>query len=129
MTGVRSVVRQFALGCLVCQLVTLTLGPSIQIVSATSSTAEQTCRCPHGAHGVHTDACPMHRTPAMSTQCRMRSAHSTADAALLSLLGPLGLVPSTKVLINPPLSETLALVECGTAIERLLSPDSPPPRA
>jgi hypothetical protein len=129
MTGVRILVRLFALGCLVCQLNTLALVPSIQMVSATSSSAQQACRCPHGAHGVHAATCPMHKRAASAAQCRMRSARSRADAALLSILGPLGLVPSTGALINPPLSETRALVEGGTAIERVLSPDSPPPRA
>lgn len=126
MTPVRPVLGPIALGWLVCQLATLTLMPVVQVVSAKSISAEQTCRCPDGAH---TGLCPLHKTPAGSKQCLLRSADSTDGAALVPLLGLLGLIPTREALIDPPLSDALALVDPVAAIERLLSPDTPPPRA
>ena len=125
MTRLRPVLGPIALGWLVCQLTTLTLVPVAVMISATSISAEQKCQCPAGAH---TSQCPMHKTPAGS-QCLLRSADSTGGAALVPFLGLPGFIPTREAVIDPPLSDALALVEPGAAIRRLLSPDTPPPRA
>src|ERR1700730_12997724 len=83
---------------LLCQIATLTVAPA---ALAWRSTSELECTCPQGAEG----ACPMHhqKTSLGPKPCLLRSASDSAGSALVSLLSPLGLLPSATRLIAPAL--------------------------
>ncbi|OFW29464.1 MAG: hypothetical protein A3G76_07425 [Acidobacteria bacterium RIFCSPLOWO2_12_FULL_65_11] len=111
---------------LVCQAVTLAAAP-VSLGAMPSTPDALKCMCPPGmAPG---EACPMHHTPQGTRECVLTSGSSSSDAALLSMMGNLGLMPPVQTL-----STTVAVVGVVTPVIALtisspVRPESPPPRA
>ena len=108
---------------LLCQIATLTVAP---VALAWHTTTELECTCPQGAEGV----CPMHhqKTSVGAKQCVLRNAADGTGSALVSLLNPLGLLPSATRLIAPALADSASISVFSTVRDLLLPPDAPPPR-
>lgn len=123
--------RWFAGVWLLCQLAALAAAPvalGAAHLSVGAAVVEQ-CDCPGAGPG---DSCPMHphgKPRESSSDCRLESACPPTDAALLSLLGGMG-VPcdtGTDADVDGPAE---ALVLCAVpARSRAAGPESPPPRS
>jgi hypothetical protein len=111
---------------LLCQLTGLAAAPFALCCSQLAS-ADQTPACCRGlAPG---QKCPMHHGDASDSTCKMRSACSRSDAALLTLTGGLGVLPEPTVgVIAFDPGAAIAAVAVSTVV-RSDRPDSPPPRA
>jgi hypothetical protein len=109
----RSMLRLFASAWLLCQLTGLIAAP----VAA--------C-CPGVAPG---QVCPMHHTREGAKHCVMRSDCGSSTAALLTLIGGVGLVPPPVAFAGPFVVATPALRPAFPAIARAERPEAPPPRA
>jgi hypothetical protein len=59
----------------------------------------------------------------------MRSADTSSGAALVSVFGPLGLLAPSMSSVAPAITSFQRIPRCARAIERMLPPDPPPPRA
>jgi hypothetical protein len=85
--------------------------------------------CPGLAPG---QICPMHHKRAGDRKepvCKMRDACGTADAALVSLAGVVGLLPHTTTAVSAFEVGDVVRVSFSSAILRARPPDPPPPRA
>jgi hypothetical protein len=89
----------------------------------TTPAAAVHCKCSH-TPGI---VCPMHHTSNGRTECALRSATSHDGSALLSLLGPIGVVPFSAITAVTQGSSPVP-ADVRTAIDRPLAPESPPPR-
>jgi hypothetical protein len=73
--------------------------------------------------------CPMHHKVEGKPTCKMRDACGRADAALVSLAGIVGLLPSMTVAVSTFVAGDRFAALVPSAISRAYRPDSPPPRA
>ena len=64
-----------------------------------------------------------------STECSLRGAFDPLDALVGSLLGTAGVLPQVVMTIAPIESNHGPSLPDGTPLDRLVLPDSPPPRA
>jgi hypothetical protein len=111
---------------LLCQVAGLAAAPFSLCCSQLAS-ADQTPACCRGLAPGQT--CPMHHGDKSDSTCKMRSACSRSDAALLTLTGGLGVLPaSTMGVIAFDPGVVIAAVTVSTAL-RADRPDPPPPRA
>jgi hypothetical protein len=110
---------------LIYQMAAMALVPAA-VMAGSVDERQVECSCPHRSTG---GACPMHKTAPGSTLCLVRSADSSGQAVLSSLLGPVGVVPALVALISPLPIGTFILVARRTVSDRPLPPDPPPPRA
>ena len=110
-------------------LVTVAVPVALWAATPGASHAEE-CTCEHPSSGV----CPMHRHSSTSsssptTACPVRSALDPLDALVTSMIGPVGVLPGFVAAINTiETSDRLPRME-RAPLERLVPPDSPPPRA
>ena len=76
------------------------------------------------------ETCPMHHGhDGTDTTCKMRSACGRSDAALLTLAGGLGVLPSATISVTPfDPGAILGPISASTVL-RSKRPESPPPRA
>jgi hypothetical protein len=111
---------------LVCQFAGLASGP-LSVAGTIASAAVQKCTCPPGtAPG---GACPMHHTREGARECVLKSASSSSDTALLSLVGTLGLMPAAQTIdALLPLAAQSVLPVSPFPTTRSDRPESPPPR-
>jgi hypothetical protein len=120
--------RSLAWAWLICQLTGFVAAP-VAVSFGAMQVAEDTgdhC-CPGLAPG---QACPMHHNRAEAKTCVMRSACSPSPAALVTLMGGLGLIPpASAVALTAFVAGDVALIPSTAAIARSKRPDSPPPRA
>jgi hypothetical protein len=128
MHTVRRLLRSVAAAWVVCQLAGVVAAPlAMRFAPAPEPEHHATkCVCPGVAPG---QTCPMHHTTRDNgRECLMRSASGPADAALLSLVGTAGLVPSlsSSLVTLQSLEPISAATPC--AIARAARPDAPPPR-
>lgn len=130
MQRIRKPLSWLVAGWLVFQLATLVAAPIVLggsgAVHAASDDAN--CTCPPGtAPGL---TCPMHSSPyGDAPACRIRSTSGPSDAALLSLVGGLGVLPpSRSVPYVAPVARAVAIPTVAL-IGRSELPESPPPRA
>jgi hypothetical protein len=72
--------------------------------------------------------CPMHHTKEGVRTCKMRSACSSSDAALVLLSGGLGVLPEPTVTVSAFELRDGTPVMAPSAIARVLRPESPPPK-
>ena len=95
-----------------------------------ASLVDQICTCPVGDH----QTCPMHHgQPAgdehsAAGRCVLRNASGGVNAALLSLAGPLGVLPVSAA---APVDDRVAVIDVPNAAVQLRSklPPFQPPRA
>jgi hypothetical protein len=125
-TSMRPMLRALASVWLLCQLAGLIAAPVAMCVSPAevAASAEDAC-CPGVAPG---QVCPMHHTREGAKHCVMRSTCASSTAALLTLVGGVGLLPSVA-----PSAAVLAVSGAAprvasTPIVRTELPESPPPR-
>jgi hypothetical protein len=71
----------------------------------------------------------MHHTREGQRTCKMRSACSAADAALISLSGGLGDLPPATSSMSAFEPGAILATLASSAIVRAARPESPPPRA
>lgn len=123
----RPLLRSLASVWLACQLAGFAAAPLALCLGPASAAAdvEDAC-CPGIAPG---QMCPMHHTREGTRQCVLRNACASSSAALLTLFGGLGLLPSsaessTVVAVSP-----LGPAPSSERIVRADLPESPPPRA
>ena len=110
---------------LVCQLAGLA-GAPLSAVGVIAN-AVQRCTCPPGA--APDAACPMHHSAARGRECVLKSASSAGDAALLSLMGTLGLMPPSQATVAVAVAVRAVPSLYTSTIARSDRPESPPPRA
>ena len=101
-------------------------GATIMVLVSGITSSDIVCTCAHGAdHG----SCPMHRTPADSTRCRLQSAEDDLGLALTSMPGPLTL-PAASV---RAVAEASAFLPKGydstLPSDWTVPPEPPPPRS
>jgi len=130
MQWIRKPLSLLVAGWLVIQLATLVAAPIVLGGSGVVHTAsgDANCTCPPGtAPGL---TCPMHSSPhGDAPTCRIRSTSGPSDAALLSLVGGLGVLPlSRSVPYVAPVAAAVAIPPVAL-IGRSELPESPPPRA
>jgi hypothetical protein len=100
-------------------------GPVTVALLTGASPADIVCTCAHG--GDHS-TCPMHRTPADSTRCRLQSTQDGPASMLLSSLGLLVLpVTSNVTLVDAP-SPVLTGYASPLPSDWIVFPEPPPPR-
>ena len=73
--------------------------------------------------------CPMHHTREGGKTCKMRSACSNTDSALVSLAGGLGVLPSLTASVNAFEYRGVLTTITPAAVSRANRPDAPPPRS
>jgi hypothetical protein len=124
MARVRRIAGPAAAIWLVVQTATLVLVPAFFIAGSQAAPLE--CTCMHD--GNHRD-CPMHHASPMGARICIQTTDSTGFAVLGSMLGHLGVVPSSIQMLHltpPPFAErTAALPHPRTPAP----PNPPPPRA
>jgi hypothetical protein len=118
-----------AAGWVLCQLAAFAAAPIVLSADGLDPVTVERCTCAEGAPGA---ACPMHQghggDPKRSgTDCKLRSSCASSEAALLSLAGGLGLVPSPAVV---SVNRVVALIPgpLVRALNRVELPEFPPPR-
>jgi len=119
--------RVLASAWLICQLAGLMAAPVAVCAAPVDLTAstEEAC-CPGVAPG---QVCPMHHTREGRKQCVMRSACADSTAALLSLVGGVGMMPSAAFASSDALAPAGRAPKLATApIARTELPEFPPPR-
>ena len=120
--------RVLASAWLMCQLAALIAAPvGVCIAPAeTVASAEEAC-CPGVAPG---QVCPMHHTREGAKHCAMRSTCASSTAALLTLVGGVGLLPSLTSSAAQALAPSGAAPRFSSSpIARTELPESPPPRS
>jgi hypothetical protein len=73
--------------------------------------------------------CPMHHGGHGDTTCKMRSACGRPDAALLTLAGGIGILPSATTSVTAFDPGAILTPITASAVLRSQPPESPPPRA
>lgn len=123
----RPMLRYLACVWLVCQLTGFVAAPvavSLGAMQVAKDTGDHCC--PGLAPG---QACPMHHNRAGAKTCVMRNACSPSPAALLTLMGGLGLLPrSSDRALTAIAACDVEAISSSAAIARARRPDSPPPR-
>jgi hypothetical protein len=117
-----------ALACawMCCELASVVAGPlAVYFGPAEVVASSEDACCPGVAPG---QVCPMHHTREGAKHCVMRSTCASSTAALLTLVGGVGLLPSVA-----PSAAVLAVSGAAprvasTPIVRTELPESPPPR-
>jgi hypothetical protein len=111
---------------LVCQVAGLAAAP-IALCCANQEAAADTPSCCRGlAPG---QKCPMHHHEESDRTCKMRNACSQSDAALLTLSGGLGVLPSSTVGVSAFDPGDIVATASPVPVPRSDRPESPPPRA
>ena len=113
-----------------CQLAAIFAAPLVfTLRSAEASEEAVECECPGTLPG---QACPMHRghsdTRDDENTCRMQSACTTSDAALLTLSGSAAPLPTPDVIVVNQLPIVFDAA-ASLLVLRASTPDAPPPRA
>jgi hypothetical protein len=91
------------------------------------------CTCAHTGH----DECPMHHPRASDTEknflqkrrCQCRSAQDPDAASLVSLLGPIAVMPHAIAPVAAPPITQLPTYPLNKFAVHVVAPDGPPPRA
>jgi hypothetical protein len=122
----RKMLRSLASAWLVCQLAGFAAAPIAASCGLMQMAAdgEEQC-CPGLAPG---QACPMHHNRTTAKTCVVRNACAPSPAALLTLMGGLGLLPPSLPATTAIVRGEIVTVSSATAIARAGLPDSPPPR-
>jgi hypothetical protein len=127
--GVRRRIRRFAGTWLLLQFLVTIWIPVALHASTSSEHAVEECTCDHPDGGV----CPMHKhsmpSRSTSTECSLRSPFDPLDALVGSLLGTAGVLPHVVMTIAPIESNQGPSRPDARPLDRLVPPDSPPPRA
>jgi hypothetical protein len=106
--------------------VLLITGTPVVVFTSATFSSDIVCTCVHGAdHG----ACPMHRTPADSTRCRLQGTQHNPSTVLMSVLGPLVLPTTSNVAILGAPSRGPIAEMSSSPVDRVIPPDPPPPRS
>jgi hypothetical protein len=130
MGSLRVHLQRFAKAWLTIQIVALVAAPIAARIAGGSSIA-QVCTCPGGDH----QTCPMHHGQThdaadgtAAPSCVLQNAAMPIDAALLPLIGGLGVMPvvRTSVVVT---SSAVVFVLPARVVTRRELPDAPPPRA
>jgi len=108
---------------LCCQLAVLTSAP-VSLLAANHTAATPACTCTHTGH----DQCPMHH-PKSKDGCECRSTTQPGDATLVSLLGPIAVMPHAIASVAAPPSTRLPNYSITGFTDAVALPDGPPPRA
>ena len=110
---------------LACQAVALAAAPITLCGSQPAEEHQDGVCCPGIEPG---QVCPMHHVREDVRTCAIGSPCSASDAALLSLLGALGLTPVARVVLDvaPIAAPVSTLVDAVMTRSEL--PESPPPR-
>jgi hypothetical protein len=116
-------------GWLCCQMAALLAAPMVlNAAGVTSHIGEETCDCPGAVPG---QSCPMHprgKTRESTSTCVVRNACPPTDAALISLIGGLGVLAAGLTLAaDAPFCEEIPS-RGDAAPARTELPESPPPR-
>ncbi|HXD74184.1 MAG TPA: hypothetical protein VN628_10625 [Vicinamibacterales bacterium] len=106
------------------QLSVLVASPA-SLLAATRAADAPACTCSHTGH----DACPMHHPkPRDPHGCECRSTTDPANATLVSLLGPIAVMPHAIASVAaPPITQLPSYPITGFA-SPVTPPDGPPPR-
>ncbi len=123
MTLLRGAIRRVGIVWLLCQAATLTMAPAILWLGSSVELLE--CTCAHGDHAI----CPMHHKAAPGSKLCVGSAQTGGAAAVTSLFGGVGPVPTRAVAAPPAPRRVIAIPDATTASLRPAPPDPPPPRA
>ncbi len=111
---------------LACQAAALAAAPVVMCGSQPTPDHHDVICCPGLKPG---QVCPMHHVREGVRTCAMRSPCSPSDAALLSLVGALGLTPAARVVIDiAPIAEPVSTL-ADAELTRSELPESPPPRS
>jgi hypothetical protein len=124
----RPILRALACAWVCCQMAGVAAGPlAVYFGPAEVVASSEDACCPGVAPG---QVCPMHHTREGKKQCVMRSACASSTAALLTLVGGVGVLPS-PVSAPADLSGVTGRAPrlARSAIARSELPDPPPPRA
>jgi len=108
---------------LVCQVTALA---APVVLASGAGTSQELCTCPGGDH----DTCPMHHGQPEGqgvAPTGVAACHAPVDAALLSMAGGAGVLPTVALLERPNISARLALAE-PTTVDFVSPHDTPPPR-
>jgi hypothetical protein len=111
---------------LLCQAAGLAAAP-LGLCCGHPSAAEQTPSCCRGLAPGKT--CPMHHGDDDDRTCKMRSACSGSDAALLTLAGGVGVLPTATSSVTAFVPGDVVTAVGASALLRADRPESPPPRA
>jgi hypothetical protein len=111
---------------LICQVAGLAAAP-FALCCASLASADQTPACCRGLSPGQT--CPMHHGGEEDRTCKMRSACSRSDAALLTLAGGLGVLPTATTTVTAFDPGDVVSALSPSARLRTDRPESPPPRA
>jgi hypothetical protein len=110
---------------LVCQVAGLAAAPVGYYCRGVQTVDDDKC-CPGLLPG---QVCPMHHTQEGKKTCKMRSACSASDAAVLALAGGIGVMPAATPLVNVFDPGRFLAGVSSSALSRAFVPESPPPRA
>jgi hypothetical protein len=109
-----------------CQIAGLAAAP-FALCCDGANAADQPATCCRGLAPGQT--CPMHHGGGKDTTCKMRSACGHSDAALLTLAGGLGILPSATISVTAFDPGSILRPAVPSTELRAERPDSPPPRA
>ena len=128
MGSLRRRLSWIAAAWLVCQAAGFAAAP-VTFGARAIATAGDACDCPGRAPG---QACPMHSHGAARNEddntCRLRNACAPDEAALLTLVGGVGVTPEPAAMLSDRIAVALDPIVIDTIVHNDL-PDSPPPRA
>jgi hypothetical protein len=117
----RNLLGRVAMVWLLCQAMPIVLVPAVLWPANGAQLLE--CTCAHGDHTI----CPMHHPPASaSNRCAMRGLADVEDAAVASLLGPVGLMQDRGTLVLQPSAIIALQIVANAAALRAAPPDPPP---
>jgi hypothetical protein len=109
---------------LCCHLAVLTATPVALLAHSPHTADAIACTCSHTGH----DECPMHH-PKNKKGCECRSTQDPDAASLVSLLGPIAVMPvAITTLAEPPITQ-LPTYPINKFTVAPAAPDGPPPRA
>src|SRR5205823_14947372 len=111
---------------LVCQVAGVVAAPLALCCRSTPAADDDERCCPGLLPG---QTCPMHHRREGEPTCKMRDACGRADAALVSLAGIVGLMPTATHAVSAFETGDRLTAIAESAIARAHRPDSPPPRA
>ena len=111
---------------LLCQLTGMAAAPVS--VATMASSAELKCTCPpDGAPGGN---CPLHHHAHEGARtCVLRSGSSSGEAALLSLVAGLAMMPPIQTVVAAVAPAEFVAPVVASALTAPARPESPPPRA
>lgn len=112
-------------GWLVCQLGVLTFASAALYAETPGGSAIGVCTCSHGDGR----DCPMHHQTPKSKSGSCRSANDAGSAGVVSLLGPLAVLPRPKTVGEPVVTSDSSRQRPTFSSQLFPIPDAPPPRA